>query len=209
LAFRQVALERLKVFVPEGAFDWILHYLKQYKIDLKITPERKSKLGDYTFDLQTQRHKISINGNLNQYEFFFTFVHELAHLLTYVQYQHRVDAHGREWKSCFEQLLRTCIHLFPEPLQAAIHKHLSSTKSSQCFDTNLYLALRSYDQQQRLYVKDVSISGCFMIKNGDIFRVLSKRRTRYVCENIRTKQQFLFPQLYEITQIINDSESSI
>lgn len=206
MAYTKVGLEYLSNFLPDNAFEWVAPYLKQYKIDLKITPERQSKLGDYMFQPNEKRHKISINGTLNKYEFFFTFIHELAHLFTFVQYEYRVEAHGREWKSIFKTLLQDSIHFFPASLQQQILRHLENMKSAQCFDTTLYLEFKKYDTEKRMYIQLLQPGDIFMIKNGESFRLISKRRTRYLCENIESKKQYLFPALYEIMSVHNDSK---
>lgn len=204
MAYKKVGFDFLNSFLPVGSFDWVMDYLKKYKIDLKITPERQSKLGDYMYHREEKRHKISINGTLNQYEFFFTFVHELAHLITFVDHQYRVEAHGVEWKSNFKELLRTCIHVFPENLQKVIEKHIKNMKSAQCHDAQLFLEFKKFDAEKKYYVNDLLPDDLFQIKSGDIFRVINKRRTRFLCENISTRKQYLFPKLYEIIPISND-----
>jgi hypothetical protein len=35
-----------------------------------------------------------------------TLLHELAHLITFIRFGHRVDAHGKEWKQQFSELLK-------------------------------------------------------------------------------------------------------
>lgn len=205
MAYKKVGLDYLSNFLPDNAFSWIKPYLKLYKIDLKITPERQSKLGDYMFHPQENRHKISINGTLNKYEFFFTFIHELAHLITFVHYEYRVEAHGKEWKSIFKTLLQDSIHYFPNSLQKMILQHFEKMKSAQCFDTKLYLEFKKYDEKKRLYIHMLQPGDIFTIKSGEKFLLINKRRTRYLCENISTKKQYLFPALYEITSFQNGS----
>ena len=91
-------LHALKAYLPEGAFEPVLALIHQYKLHLTVTKARKSVLGDYRHPLMGANHKISVNGNLNQYEFLITLLHELGHLLCYEQYKNRVEAHGKEWK---------------------------------------------------------------------------------------------------------------
>lgn len=198
MAYNKVDLEYLSTFLPEHAYHWVLPYLKNYAIDLKITQDRKSKLGDYIFHPHNNRHKISINGSLNRYEFFFTFIHELAHLITFNMYKHTVDAHGTEWKNNFRELLRSSIQYFPTSLQQVILKHIDQMKSAQCYDTKLFLEFKKYDEVKKTYVSDLSVGDIFTISSGEQFKILSKRRTRYLCENIRNHKQFLFPSLYEV-----------
>ena len=93
----QVPLLQLKSYIPEESFEDVLFYIQHYKVHLTITRQRQSILGDYRHAHEGKAHRISINGNLNQYSFLITLLHELAHLFTYERFGHRVFAHGIEW----------------------------------------------------------------------------------------------------------------
>src|SRR5690349_15654569 len=103
---QQAPLEYLSKFIPATAVPRVLEYLHQYKVHLTITRERKSVLGDYRHATPHKNHRISVNGNLNPYAFLITLVHELAHLVTFMQFGNRVSPHGREWKDCYALLLK-------------------------------------------------------------------------------------------------------
>ena len=62
-------LEALRQFMPEGAFEPVVQLIHHYKVHLTVTKARKSVLGDYRHPFMGANHKISVNGNLNQYEF--------------------------------------------------------------------------------------------------------------------------------------------
>jgi SprT protein len=100
-------LEYLSKFIPAAAVPRVLEYLHQYKeVHLTITRERKSILGDYRHATTDKNHRISVNGNLNPYAFLITLIHELAHLVTFIQFGHKVSPHGREWKDLYATLLK-------------------------------------------------------------------------------------------------------
>ena len=90
----QAPLLQLQSYLPNGSFDEVLQYLQHYKVHLTITRQRQSILGDYRHAHEGKTHRISVNGNLNQYAFLITLLHELAHLFTYERFGHRVMAHG-------------------------------------------------------------------------------------------------------------------
>ena len=83
-------MQALADFLPEGSFDRVVNYVHHYRVHLTISKKRKSVLGDYRHAGWGGNHRISVNGNLNKYEFLITLLHELAHLLTYEQYRNRV-----------------------------------------------------------------------------------------------------------------------
>src|ERR1700761_2471072 len=102
---QEAPLHQLKTYLPEGSFDEVLYYLQHYKVQLTITRERKTVLGDYRNSHAGKNHRISVNGNLNKYSFLITLLHELAHLFTYERFGHRVSAHGTEWKTEYGKIL--------------------------------------------------------------------------------------------------------
>ena len=102
---QEAPLFQLQSYLPAGSFDDVVFYLQHYKVHLTISRRRESILGDYRHAHSDKNHRISVNGNLNKYAFLITLLHELAHLFTYEQYGHRVQAHGREWKDEFGKIL--------------------------------------------------------------------------------------------------------
>jgi len=88
-------MQALRDFIPENSFDKVVHYLHFYKVELTITRKRKTLLGVYRNATREKNHRISVNGNLNQYDFLVTLLHELAHLLAFEKYGPRIAAHGK------------------------------------------------------------------------------------------------------------------
>ena len=73
-------LDALRHYLPEGTFEPVVQLINLYKVHLTVTKERKSVLGDYRHAGMGSNHKISVNGNLNKYEFLITLLHELAQM---------------------------------------------------------------------------------------------------------------------------------
>ena len=94
-------MQTLAAYLPEGSFEPVVAYIHHYKVHLTVTKKRKSVLGDYRHSGMGSNHRITVNGNLNKYEFLITLLHELAHLLTFELYKNRVEPHGKEWKSSY------------------------------------------------------------------------------------------------------------
>src|SRR5689334_17279170 len=113
---KEAPLQYLQQFIPASAAHLVMNYLHQYKVHLTITKERKSVLGDYRHATHDSHHRISINGNLNKYSFLITLIHELAHLVTFMQFGNRVQSHGREWKVVYRHMLEDFLPLpcFPD-----------------------------------------------------------------------------------------------
>jgi SprT-like family. len=198
---QQAPLEYLRRFIPPAAVPRVLEYLHQYKVHLTITRERKSVLGDYRHATQDKNHRISVNGNLNPYAFLITLVHELAHLVTFMQYGHRVQAHGREWKNCYAMLLRDFMgkDIFPSIIERTLMQSMHNLPASSCADENLMRVLKSFDKDNGLVMVESLPEGqLFDIGEGRIFKKGKKLRKRYQCLEVKTGKLFLFSPIYEV-----------
>lgn len=196
-------LHALNAYLPNGSFDPVIGLINQYKVHLTVTKARKSVLGDYRHAFQGANHKITVNGNLNQYEFLITLLHELAHLLCYEQYRNRVEAHGKEWKSIYGSLLYSFIQLgiFPEDIHKALKKTLLNPAATANGETKLLLVLRKYNTIKKegvTLVANIAEGVLFESLNGRVFKRGKKRRIRIECIEIATGQVYSFSALTEV-----------
>lgn len=195
-------LQALAEYLPPSTFLPVADYLQQYKVHLTIARERKSILGDYRNAYNNQNHRISVNGNLNKWSFLITLLHELAHLLTFEKYAHSVQAHGREWKALFGQLLAQFLKakVFPADIEKELLATLHNPGASSCAEEDLMRVLRRYDAKTegQMLVEEVPVNALFRMKDGRIFKKGEKVRKRYRCEEIGTKKVYLFSPVYEV-----------
>ena len=196
-------LNALNAYLPDGAFVPVVALINQYKVHLTVTKARKSVLGDYRHAFQGANHKISVNGNLNKYEFLITLLHELAHLLCYEQYRNRVDAHGKEWKNIYGHLLAQFIQqgLFPNDIKKALSKTLLNPAATANGETKLLLVLRKYNEIKKVgvaLVANIAEGILFESLNGKIFKRGKKRRIRIECVEVATGQVYSFSALTEV-----------
>ena len=196
-------LHALNTYLPDGAFDPLLHLINYYKVHLTVTRERKSVLGDYRHAAMGSNHKITVNGNLNKFEFLITLLHELAHLLCFEQYRNRVEAHGKEWKSIYGQLLSQFIQLqiFPEDIKKSLQKTLLNPAATANGETALLLVLRKYNPVQKegvVTLAHVAAGTLFTETKGRTFRKIKVRRKRIECIEIATGNIYLFSALTEV-----------
>ncbi len=199
---QEAPLLQLKNYLPEGSFDEVVYYLQHYKVQLTITRERKSVLGDYRNSYQEKNHRISVNGNLNQYAFLVTLLHELAHLFTFERYGHRVQAHGQEWKNEFSKVLTQFLakHIFPADIQHTLLKTLQNPAASSCADTALLRVLHKYDQKKEgvILMEALPEGAQFSIKGGRVFIKQERVRKRFKCKETATGKIYLFSPVYEV-----------
>lgn len=206
---QQAPLEALKQFLPDGTFEMVSTYLYTHRIHLTVTRERSSVLGDYRNAVHGKNHRISVNGNLNPYAFLYTLIHEIAHLLVYDQYGHRVASHGREWKHVFSLLLKEFLveDIFPADIRAAIAASLGNPAASSCAEDGLLRVFRKYDKGKEdvVFVEEIEQGGLFAIKENRIFRRGPKIRKRYKCVEVKTGKEYLFSPVYEVKSLKSDS----
>jgi SprT protein len=199
-------LHALNAYLPTGTFDPVVGLIHQYKVHLTVTKARKSVLGDYRHAFQGEHHKITVNGNLNKYEFLITLLHELAHLLCFEQYRNRVEAHGKEWKTIYGSLLAAFIKLdvFPEDINKALKKTLLNPAATANGETKLLLVLRKYNIVKKegvALVAHIAEGVLFESLNGKIFRRGKKRRIRIECVEVATGHVYSFSALTEVKLI--------
>lgn len=202
MPLRQHELQSLKEFLPDHTLEDVIYYMQLYKIHLILRKDRKSILGDYRPAYAGKPHTISLNISLNKYHFLITFLHELAHLVNYLQHKRSVAPHGNEWKQNFTILLKrfTDKRIFPNDIHEALLKSMNSLSASTCSDPNLFRVLHKYDgsKHNKVLVESIGIGNQFITEEGRVFRIVLKRRTRYECIEIETGKKYLFPGIYEV-----------
>ena len=202
---KQVPLLELKQFIPEESFEDVLYYIQHYKVQLTISKQRQSILGDYRHAHNGSGHRISVNGNLNKYSFLITLLHELAHLFTYERFGHRVQSHGREWKAEFSKILSRFLSnkIFPPDIESTLLYTLKNPSASSCGDEDLLRVLRNHDAKKEGHylVEQLKEGELFRITGGRIFKKGEKVRKRYKCLEIATAKLYLFSGVYEVSLI--------
>jgi hypothetical protein len=207
MAVSEHPMRALEGYLPPNTFDLVVNYLHQYKVHLTVTRERASVLGDYRNAIHQKNHRISVNGNLNKYGFLITLLHELAHLLTFEKYGHKVKAHGKEWKQLYSLLLADFLkqNIFPFDVSTALKNSLDNPAASSCSEEELMRVLSKYDvKKPGFYLIEQLASGvAFVTKDGRVFKKGEKLRKRYRCVEIKTGIAYLFSPVYEV-KLLNE-----
>lgn len=210
---QEQSLQALSRFIPEGSFPLILPFFDTHTIHLTLTRERKSVLGDYRNPVKDAPfHRISINANLNPYNFLITLLHELAHLFTWVKFHGKVAPHGGEWKEEFRKILVPFMgkSIFPADVEKALLSYLHNPAASTCTDIHLYKALYRYDDRKPGYklVDDLGPNAIFETDNGEKYQKVEKRRTRTKCRNLTNNRLYLFSGIMEVREIQTSQRNS-
>ena len=194
----------LSKYIPENAVDIIYTWIMKYKIHLRISRSRTTKLGDYRAPVRTRIHKISINHDLNKYAFLITLVHEIAHLIVWEKYKKNAKPHGIEWKFEFVSLINTFRdkNIFPKDVSEALFGYRKNTYASSISDLELSRVLKNYDNKSDLILlEELPKNTVFKIHNGKIFKKQEKLRKRYRCICIESKREYFFNPLAQVIPV--------
>lgn len=198
----KVDFSALEHYLPPGSLEHVLVYIYEHNIQLTITRNRSSVLGDYRHAHNGKGHRISVNGDLNKYSFLVTLLHEIAHLVTFEKYKRNAQPHGIEWKTIFGQILVLFINknLFPDDVKQALISSIKNPAASSCSDVKLLRVLKKYDAQQEdiFFVEQLPIGQHFEIKGNRIFVRGEKIRKRFKCKEVATGKWYLFSPVSEV-----------
>ena len=195
-------IEILEKYLPEKSVGQIFEWIKFYKIRLKITKQRSTKLGDYKPPQLKPFHQISVNHNLNSYSFLLTLTHDIAHLIVWEKFKNKAKPHGYEWKHEFKLLMRPFLqnNIFPADLHQVIINYLEDAKASSGSDLELTRLLRKYDKNNpsTLILENLPIDSIFRINNGMQFKKGEKLRKRYTCICLDNNKKYLINPLANV-----------
>lgn len=198
--------ETLADYLPAGTYTYIEELWDMYEFHLKVSKPRRTKLGDYRPPQNGKSHRISVNGDLNNYAFLITLIHEIAHLKTYNEHKWKVKPHGLEWKTNFKQLMYQplSIDIFPEDVSKELNRYMRNPKASSCVDVKLYKALRNYNSESSLIdsnlvlIESLNEGDCFIMPNGKKYQLGKKARSRYKCTSLANGKTYTVSGIAEV-----------
>lgn len=193
----------LKKYLPENSVDTIYEWLQEYKVNLKVSKKRSSKLGDYRSPYKGKGHQITVNHDLNSYAFLITLVHEIAHLVNWENHKNRVRAHGVEWKNAYRELMSPLLEadIFPDDIKAVLINYMAKSYASSGSDLALSRVLQKYDEVQETTLESLPEGVVFILPNGKRFKKGALIRTRYKCFCLDNKRTYLVNPLAAVEQI--------
>jgi hypothetical protein len=185
-------------YLPENAINLVQSLMEIYGINLKIVNQRQTKHGDFR-QLANGKFQITINNNLNPYQFLLTLVHEIAHRVTFKKFG-RVKPHGKEWKQTFQHLMLPFLQtsIYPSNILSLLAHYLKNPKASTDNDVKLSLALKgNIAEKGKNFVFELPINSIFIFKDK-LYKRGTLRKTRFECLNLSTNRVYLFNQNAEV-----------
>ncbi|MDR7132064.1 hypothetical protein J2X69_004430 [Algoriphagus sp. 4150] len=192
--------------IPAAAVSYAVKLWEKEPFSFKTTATRKSKLGDFRYRRDRQVQTITINADLNPYQFLLTYIHEVAHLHAFVRFGIEIPPHGAEWKSTFQQLMLPILsaEFFPIDLLIPLRRHMKNPKASSAADLFLMKEMSKYDDRsvnpEIIFLSDVKPGNRFLL-SGREFEKGETRRTRVLCLEVNSGKKYLIAQLAKVKSL--------
>ncbi|WP_395767621.1 SprT-like domain-containing protein [Aquirufa sp.] len=178
---------------PPKVAEYCFNLWNELSFEFIVSKKRDSKLGDFRF-APNKGFQITVNHNLNPYAFLVTYLHEVAHLITYQKHKNAVNPHGQEWKDAFLEVFDPLLdpELLPSDVVKVLKAYLLNPVATSNGYTPLVEVLKKYDPAEE------AVLLLFNLPEGTIFQLknlrLQKgklRRTRYICQEVHTGKLYL------------------
>ena len=195
---KKISLEQ---YVPQEALAYCEHLYYNNNFDFFLSRPRRTRLGDFTVKPGITPH-ITVNVNLNPYNFLITYLHEVAHYVVYQKYRglfkRKVAPHGTEWKQEFSSLLQPVMNelTFPADILIPLRIYAENPKASTGGDQILYNSLKKYDDPSLLLNKTALIhlhEGADFVFHNRLFVRGTVRRTRVLCIDKVSQRRYTIP----------------
>ena len=184
----------LMSFIPVNAKENVRDLINKHKLNIIIVSERKTKRGDFRVYSNGSK-KITLNQDSNKFRFLITLLHEISHQLVYQKFGNNIKPHGIEWKKNFKEISESFLFetIFPLSILDAFKTYLKNPKSSTDLDKELTISLTKFDTlEDYFFIDQLEMGQLFMHRKKEIFKKISKKRKRYVCEKISNGKLYLF-----------------
>jgi hypothetical protein len=193
----QKIAEQLTPYVPTPAMAALFaRWIVEHCVQVKVISPRSGVRGRYSSPRgPSDAHRISMNASLNPYAFAITFIHEMAHLHTWLRHKGAVAPHGPEWKAAFRELMAPFLrhNAFPEAVADALSSYMRNPAASSCRDPALMQALGAYDPALPAgyaYLSDLPEGARFAVDSGKCFVKGPLLRKNFHCRELGTGRQY-------------------
>ncbi|WP_192347839.1 SprT-like domain-containing protein [Algoriphagus sp. Y33] len=192
--------------IPTAAINYAVELWEKEPFSFKTTASRKTKLGDFRYRRDRQIQTITINADLNPFQFLLTYIHEVAHLHAFVRFGMEIPPHGREWKSTFQKLIFPILStdFFPIDLLIPLRKYMKNPKASSAADLFLMKEMSKYDDRSAspdiVFLSDIKPGSRFLL-SGREFEKGETRRTRVLCHEVKSGKKYLIAQLAKVKSL--------
>lgn len=198
------AIEKiLKPHLPPSSLWYCVLLWEEFPFSFHIKKPRTTKLGDFRYRKDQKIQTITINSDLNPYQFLLTYIHEVAHLRAFEKFGSNHAPHGPEWKKTFQELMLPVLNesVFPKDILIPLRLHIRNPSASSARDLFLMKEMGKYDTDREKpagsFLADLAPGSIFTV-SGRKFKKGETRRTRVLCEEVATGKKFLISRLAKV-----------
>lgn len=189
---------------PPSVAEYCFDLWNENEFDLLISKKRETKLGDFCIR-PNQKLRITINHDLGPYQFLITYIHEVAHYISFQRYKSLKNPHGIEWKKIFKELFDPILfpELLPEELIAVLKDYLKNPSATSTGHPGLVKVLEQLEgRNNKITLEHIEKNSIFRIKNLILIKG-ELRRTRYLCKDAKSNKKYLVSKFAEIIPMEN------
>jgi hypothetical protein len=196
-------LQIFEKHLPQTAIPYCIQLWQEIPFSLHVKKPRNTKLGDFRYRKDRKIQTITLNSDLNPFQFLLTYIHEVAHLRVFDKMGVNHLPHGPEWKRVFQELMEPVLKdsIFPIDILVPLRLHMKSPSASSARDLFLMKEMSKYDQKisdkEELFLSDLTPGNSFLL-SGRKFKKGETRRTRILCEEIGTGKKYLVSRLAKV-----------
>jgi hypothetical protein len=179
-------------FPPEVA-EYCFQLWEDHPFEFIVSKARNTKLGDFRFS-PTKGYQVTVNHNLNPYAFLVTYIHEVAHRVTFDIHKNKVSPHGIEWKRNFLELFEPILdeELLPPNLVRELKEYLRNPAATSNGYAPLVAILSTFDSQATEGIRLVELEEGRVFQLKNLILIKGKlRRTRYICQDTQSSKNYL------------------
>lgn len=193
----------LETHLPSLAVSYCMKLWQETPFAFHVKRPRNSKLGDFRYRKGQKYQTITINSDLNPFQFLLTFIHEVAHLRTFEKLGVHHSPHGTEWKAMFQALMEPVLYesVFPKDILIPLKLHMRNPSASSAKDLFLMKEISKYDHFEKkkdsIFLSDIR-QGIEFELAGRCFKKLETRRTRVLCEETSTGKRYLIALMAKV-----------
>ena len=193
--------------IPPEFLNYVVSIIEKNAVRFKISRPRKTKLGDFRPGRNGEMHQITVNRGMNPYSFLITTLHEFAHLIAHNNFGDKIQAHGIEWKKTYSKLIQPIIDSgdLPMDIEQSLLNSLINVKASSCSDVQLQRVLLKYEiQSKELITLEMIEKNSIFSLNNKVFIKGNLRRTRFLCQEKKSKREYLIHALAQVIEMKNE-----
>lgn len=196
----------LKIHLPENSVQYCWDLWNEDPFNFLITKSRSTKLGDFRYRKDRTIQTITINSDLNAFQFLITYLHEVAHHRVFKNYGTGKKPHGLEWKRTFQETISPMLSdlVFPIDILIPLKRHMQNPKACTGADLFLIREIKKYNIQKQepghSLLTDVKLGSFFELK-GRKFQKETVRRTKVLCIEIPSGKKYLISTHAEVRKL--------